>query len=239
MTGSTKLNRTQAPTFWGVPRKSNHLAPNTSSGSHPKALSIPLIVLIRDVLKLAKTAKEVRTAIIYGGVIVDGVARRTPNFPVGLMDVLEMRSLGKIFRLVPTKTRTLYPIEVAEGEKNLKLCAIKNKVSVRKNMVQYGTHDGRSLLTGPEVNMRVSDSALIEVPSQKIAKHIAMKKGSVVIVTGGERQGEVGTLNAIKLGTVTRPRMANVEINGNSIEIPAELVMVVGDGKPVVTVSVS
>ena len=239
MTCSTKLDRTQAPTFWGVQRKSEHLAPNTSPGSHPKALSIPLTVLIRDVLKLAKTAKEVRTAIIDIGVIVDGVPRRNPNFPVGLMDVLEMPSLGKAFRLVSTKARTLYPIEVTEDEKNLKLCAIKNKVLVRKNMFQYVMHDGRSILTGPEVNMSVSDSVLIEVPSQKIVKHVAMKKGSIVMVTGGERQGEVGTLNAIKLGTVTRPRMASVEINGNNVEIPAKLVMAVGDNKPVVAISVS
>ena len=94
MTGSTKLNRTQAPTFWGVHRKSKHLSPNTSPGPHQKALSIPLTVLIRDVLKLAKTAKEARTAIVGGGVIVDGIARRDPNFPVGLMDVLELPSLG-------------------------------------------------------------------------------------------------------------------------------------------------
>jgi len=239
MTGSTKLDRTEAPTFWGVPRKSNHLAPNTSPGPHPKALSIPITVLIRDVLKLAKTAKEVRTAIVDGGVIVDGVARRDPNFPVGLMDVLEMPLLGKTFRLVPTKTRTLYPIEVSKDEKNLKLCSIKNKVSVQKSMIQYGMHDGRSILTGPEVNMNVSDSALIEVPSQKIVKHVAMKKGCSIMVTGGKRQGEIGMLNEIKPGTVTRPRMASIEIKDNNVEIPAKLVMVVGDNKPAVTVSVS
>ncbi len=239
MTGSTKLNRTQAPTFWGVPRKSKHLSPNTSPGPHRKALSIPLTVLIRDVLKLAKTAKEVRTAIVGGGVIVEAIARRDPNFPVGLMDVLEMPSLRKTFRLVPTKTRTLYPIEISEDEKSLKICAIRNKVSAGKSVIQYGTHDGRSIITGPEVNMSVSDSAQIELPSQKIVKHLIMKKGSMVMVIGGKRQGEVGMLSSIKPGTVTRSRMASIEVKGNNVEIPAKLVMVVGDNKPVITVSVS
>lgn len=237
MTGSTKLNRTQAPIFWGIPRKGKRFAPNTSPGPHPKSLSIPLTVLVRDVLKLAKTAKEARTAIVSGYVIVDGAIRKDPNFPVGLMDVVEMTNLGKIFRLVPTKTRTLYPIEVSEGEKNLKLCAIRNKVTTHKGSIQYAMHDGRSVLTGPEVSMNVSDSVLIEVPSQKIVKHVVMKKGSMVMVTGGERQGDGGTLNEIKAGTVSRPRMASVAIKESSVEIPAKLVISVGDEKPVVTVS--
>ena len=87
--------------------------------------------------------------------------------------------------------------------------------------------------------MSVSDSAQIELPSQKIVKHVIMKKGSIVMVTGGERQGEVGILSSIKPGTVTRPRMASIEVKGSNVEIPAKLVIAVGDNKPVITVSVS
>lgn len=239
MPATTRMKRSDSPAFWGIPRKANRFAPNTSPGPHPKMLSIPLTVLVRDILKLAKTAKEVRTAVIDGGVSVDGVVRNDPNFPVGLMDVVDFPALGKAYRIVPTKARTLYPIEIPDTEKGLKLCTIKNKITTGKDSIQYALHDGRSILTGPEISMKVSDCTLIEVPSQKVVKHVALKKDSVVIVTGGERQGEIGKLNDIKQGTVSRPRMANVAIDGATVEIPAKLVMVVGEETPLVTVGVN
>lgn len=239
MTGSNKLKRSGAPVFWGIQRKGKgRFAVNPSPGPHPKLLGIPLRVLIRDVLKLTKTSKEAQIAIVNGSVTVDGVVRRDPNFPVGLMDVVEMLSLGKIFRLLPTKARTLYPIEVPESEKGFKLCRVKNKVTVPGGSIQYGLHDGRSILAGPEVSIKVGDSALIEVPKQKIVKHVALKKGSLVLITGGERQGEVGKLGEIKSGSVSRPPMASVSIDESTVEIPAKLVIAVGEEAPLVSVAV-
>ena len=62
--GSKILKRTMSPTFWQIERKNKRFVTKPSSGPHPSKLSIPLTVLLRDILKLTKTYAE--TKIIIG-----------------------------------------------------------------------------------------------------------------------------------------------------------------------------
>ncbi|MFP4051392.1 MAG: 30S ribosomal protein S4e, partial [Thermoplasmata archaeon] len=62
-----------APTKkWGMPIKEGFWAPRISSGAHPKDRSVPLVVILRDVLKYANSAREARIIIGERKVHVDG-----------------------------------------------------------------------------------------------------------------------------------------------------------------------
>ena len=97
-----RLKRLVAPRWWPIERKTKKfiLAPR---GPHTKDFSLPLLVLIRDVLKLSETGKEAKNIIKKGEVLVDGKKRKDPNFGVGLLDLIEIPSLKKVWRAIPKK----------------------------------------------------------------------------------------------------------------------------------------
>src|SRR6266705_1754094 len=99
--GSRQLKRKPAPGFWPIKRKERTWAPNTRPGPHSREKSIPLVIVIREILGYARTAKEATRIISTGNVKIDGVVRRDHRFPVGLMDVLQVEGAGQIFSILP------------------------------------------------------------------------------------------------------------------------------------------
>lgn len=226
-----------APSFWAIQRKSHEFTVTTAPGPHPKDESYPLAVLVRDILKTVKTFREAKNVIRDGKITVDGVVRRTPDFPVGLMDVVEIPVLKKVFRMTPIEGSALAPIDIPESEKNLKLCKIKSKTTVQGGRTQYGLHDGRSILTESEIALNRGDVFLLEVPSKNIIRTIALKNGTLALAVKGRRAGKTGRIKEIRPGTFTRSKMVDLEIDGEVTELPADMIIVVGAEKPLVTVT--
>ena len=232
MGGSNRAKRSTAPPFWPIHRKEKEFTIKTSPGPHSKDRSYALGVFIRDVLHLVTTYREARFVASSGKVRVDGVVRRDLNFPVGLMDVIEFDGLSKVYRLVPRNGKPLEPIEIPVEEKNLKLCKVINKVTVRGGVIQYTLHDGRCILDKEDLALKVGDTCLLEVPSQKVINNVAMKKGVWALVIGGALAGLQGYIEEIKPGTFTRSPMATLTLGAESVDVPTSLIMPVGGDKP-------
>ena len=54
-------------------------------GPHPKYSSIPLLIVVRDILKLVETGKEAKKIIKAGEILVDGRPRKDHKYPTGFM----------------------------------------------------------------------------------------------------------------------------------------------------------
>ena len=73
------MKRINAPHHWFV---------HKMGGTHKLTECLPLTLIIRNRLKLARDAREAHT-IIYGkNVLVDGKPRTDDGYPAGFMDVL-------------------------------------------------------------------------------------------------------------------------------------------------------
>ncbi len=236
--GETKtVKRSMAPSFWAIKRKKYQFTVATSPGTHSKEGSYPIAVLIRDVLKLTNTYREALNIIRGGKILVDGVIRKVPDFPVGLMDVLEIPLFKNSYRMVPFNGSVLVPILIPDSEKNQKLCKVRSKVTVKGGKIQYGLHDGRSILAESEIDLSVGDVCLLEVPSQHIKRVLSLKKGVIVIIINGKRAGMIGKIEDIKSGTISRKEMVDLNINGEITEIPSDMVLAIGDDAPLISVS--
>jgi small subunit ribosomal protein S4e len=84
--------------------------------------------------------------------------------------------------------------------------------------------------------VNVDDSCLLQIPEQKILEVLKLENECIVIVTRGINVGQIGRVDKIKEGTFSLPKIINLIINDKKIEIPAELVMVIGKEKPVIKV---
>jgi small subunit ribosomal protein S4e len=190
----THLKRYKVPKYWKIPRKRKKFVVVPSPGPHPKDRCIPLLVLIRDILKYAETSKEAKGIIKSGKVLVDKKERKDPGYPIGLMDIIEMPELKKAFR-VTVNTKGLFLEEIKLEEANKKLCRIQNKTILKGGKIQLNLHDGTNIIT--DKGYKTSDSILIKLPERKILKHFKFEKGANSLVISGKNIGVQGKVKEI------------------------------------------
>jgi len=231
---STKLKRQMAPAFWQIGRKEKRFALTVSSGTHPISRSYPLAMLLRDVLKIVNTMREARQVITSGEIKVDGIIRRDVHFPVGLMDVIEISSLDTVYRMVPKDGLIVVPLEIPKEEKNLKLCKVTRKAMINGKKLQYGFHDGRTLVDDQKLN--VNDTCLLTIPEQKVTDAVKLAKGSTALVISGDNAGNIGKIDDVRQGTFILPKRVLVAFEGRSVELPVDMVIAVGVDKPLLKI---
>lgn len=231
--GSTKLKRQKAPRFWDIRRKESQFILGPRAGPYSKSKCYPLGVILRDVLHLSANSKETRNILNSGQIKIDGVIRRDPRFGVGIMDVLEITSNNDAFRMIPRGSRLLVPVKTKEN--TIKLLKITSKTSTKGGKIQYGFHDGKSLLQD-SMEMKVGDVCLVTVPEMKINNHIKFDTGCSVLVVQGENAGKIGRVEEIKEGLFALPKRVVLTFEEKTVELPVELIMPVGEDKPVLEV---
>jgi small subunit ribosomal protein S4e len=234
--GRNKLKRLAAPRLWDIPRKKRRFIYKPLPGAHSITSSYPLGVVIRDLASLVERGKEIKYVVKAGKVLVDGKGRHSPSFSVGLFDVVTVPAEGVSFRLVPSQ-KGLKLTKVPESEAGKKLCSINTKTKVKGGHIQYGLHDGRSILDDG-LGLSLGDAVLLEVPSQKVVDKARLAKDSVGLVLSGDRAGQLGRILEVKKGTVSRERMVKISLPSGEAEIPSRQVFPVGRDQPLTTVGV-
>lgn len=237
--GSRHLKRLAAPAFWPIHRKEKTWVTKPRAGAHSQSQSLPLSLVIREMLGISRIAKESHSIISRGEVLVDGVKRTDEKFSVGLMDLIEIPSVKKIYRLLTTSDSTISLHEVSSEEANFKLCRIENKTTTRGGQLQLNLHDGRNVLA-PEnessSTYSTSDTLRIKLPSNEIESHLKLKKGAYVLLTGGKNLGIHGLLTHITKPSKTTTRVAKLQTaDQTEFNAPFNYLFVVGDGTPTIS----
>ena len=238
--GPRQLKREHAPAFWPIQRKEANWAPMTRPGPHSRSKSLPLILIIRESLGYARTAKEATRIISSSKVKVDHLIRRDRNFPTGLMDVIQIEGIDNVFRVLPKPRRglSLSPIDPKESEH--KLCKIVGKRIIGGGRLQISLHDGRNLTVNPkdfrkgDEEVAVGGAVQLAIPTQRVERYVPLKQGSIGLVTDGKNQGMYGKIASISEASYARPKMAKIETAGDSFETPADYVIPVGTDSPLV-----
>lgn len=233
--GPRQLKREPAPGFWPIKRKEMTWAPRVKSGPHPRERSLPLVIVLREILGYARTAKEAIHIINMGKVKVDGVVRKDHRFPLGLMDVLQIEGTGKIFRILPKPNRGLVPVSINQKEAGFKLCKIIGKRTIVGGKTQLNFHDGRCLIVQPrdtrqksDVEYSVGGAMQVGLPEQKQMGVIPFMAGSLGLVFDGRNQGLYGKISAITPGTHARRKTVRIETSAESFDTPASYVIPIG-----------
>ena len=63
-----------------------------------------------------------------------------------------------------------------------------------------------------------------------------MENGVQGLITKGANTGKIGTVDEVKNGTFILPKRVIITLENKQIEIPAELLLVVGKDKPVIRI---
>lgn len=228
---SKHLKRYFAPKTWTIKRKGIKFVAKSSPGPHKKGMSLPLSVILRDILDYAKSNREVKFILGNKNVAVDGIKRNDRRFPVGLFDVLSLNDINEHFRVILDKRGKISFIKIGNEEIGVKLCKIIGK-SIIKGKTQLNLYDGKNIIVG-EDKFKVGDTVLISFGKKiEIKDVVHLDKNILVFLTGGKHVGQIG-----KVQDIIGNRVLYKSENGDIVETPKRDIFPIGKDKPLIKLS--
>ena len=242
--GRRHLKRKPAPEFWPIHRKEAVWTVKPNPGPHAISRCMPLTIVLREVLGVAKTRSEVKTIIHEEKVLVDGIVQKEELLPTGLMDVVSIPEIQRWFRILPNeKGLFLHPIK--KDEAGFKLCRIENKTVLKNGHVQLNLHDGKNLLVKVKDPMKPEEDVFqtmetlqINLPSQEISGHAKLAEGAFALIISGKNAGKTGRIVAIERRQQQKRRNLLVTVEdkkGERFQTTMNYVLVVGDKQPFIS----
>lgn len=186
------LKRQGIEKFWSIPRKGTKYLTHVS---HNQGHSIPLVVVLRDILKLVGTKKQLKKIINEKQVKINQKEVREINYPIGLFDVISLFAIKKNYRVTLSKEKKMIFEEVSDKEAKTKIFKILDKKLLPNKKIQLNLMHGKNILTKEKVN--VGDSLLINLEDNKVEKIIVMEKGADAFVNKGKHAGRTGKITEI------------------------------------------
>ncbi|MGV8131779.1 MAG: hypothetical protein ACP5N7_06795 [Candidatus Pacearchaeota archaeon] len=156
--------------------------------------SVPLVVAVRDMLKLANTSKEVKGMLHNKRIKINGRVAKTLTDPICLFSRIEA---DKNYLLTILPTGRFSFVETKDNQRKLKIIG---KKLLRGKKLQYSLHDGTNVISDKE--FFVGDTLIIN-DENKIMKHIEFDKGKEVFAYKGSYIGREGKIQSISGDKVT------------------------------------
>ena len=189
------IKRIAIPKSWPLPRKGQTFIVK-SRGPYPKKLSLPLLVILRNILGEVKTRKEARKVLQQGLVLVDNKIIKDDKFGVGLFSRIYIKKLEKAYTIYLTKKGKLKVQEINKEKASKKYCKIIGKKILKGNKTQLNLYDGKNFIINKK-DIKVGDSVIIDLEKNNIIDYLKLNKGSFVYITGGKHIGNSGIISEI------------------------------------------
>lgn len=212
------LSRQEKPRKWPIEKKGTTylVSPNSNIDE-----GMPLLTILRDVLKLADNRKEVKAMIHERQVLVNERTAIDEKNSVLFLDTMKIVPLKKYYRLELTDNGKFKLNEIKEKEAEKKIAKVVNKKILRGKRVQLNFSDGRNILSNEKMNM--NDSVIVDLKSNKIEKVLPLKEKARVIVFAGKHAGKTGVIESLNL----EDKVAQIKHNDKEINILIKQLMVI------------
>ena len=209
----THLKRQKIPKNWPINRK------GTKYVVTPNFKGLPILIILRDILKLAQNRKEVKKALYAQHILLNGKIVKDEKNSALLFDVITNVPAKENYR-VELSDKGKFKVEKV-SEVGKKIAKIMNKKTLKGKKTQLNLSDGRNVLS--EIKCNVNDSILISFKDNEIEKCLEMKEKAKVIVIAGKHAGEKGIIRSIK----PRRKMAGLNVGEKEINVLIKQLMVV------------
>ncbi|MBI2452589.1 KOW motif-containing protein [Candidatus Pacearchaeota archaeon] len=151
--------------------------------------SVPVVVAVRDMLKLARTAKEVNEMRKEKLLKINGKEVKDLRDSIRLFNIFEA---DKHYVLALTKNGKFVFEETKEKSR---LCKVINKKILKGGKVQINLNDGSNILSKEKIN--IDDSAYLDFEG-KIKNHVKFDKGKECVVISGKYVGLKGRVESVE-----------------------------------------
>jgi len=203
------LKRQEIGKSWSIPRKGTKYL---VVASHEKKNGIPMLIVLRDMMKLGKNRKEIKKMLSEGMVSVNGRIVRDDKFALLPFDTLSISK--KTYELGFSNKGKF---QINEASKEEKILKVLGKKVLKNKVVQLNLLYGKNILSDEKV--KVGGSVLIK--DKKIARVIPLEAGREAIVFAGKHRGKKGEIKKVQEG------IALLSSNDEKINIPTKDLMAI------------
>lgn len=182
---------------WPLSRKGKKRFIIRCRGPHQLKTSLPLLVVIRDLLEMAKTKNEVKKILKEGNILVDNKTVKDEKFGIGLFDRVYFKKIEKVYTLKLTKKGSLEIKELKTEIANKKSCKIIGKKTLKGNKIQINLYDGKNFIITKK-DVKIGDSAIVDLKTKKIIDYLKLDQGSHVLIIGGKHIGSSGKISKVE-----------------------------------------
>ena len=179
------------PKKWPIPRKGTKYVVRASSHVND---SVPVVIAIRDMLKLAKNLREVKYMIQSRLLKINGREVKNYKESIKLFNTLQADK-NYYLSILPTGK---FALEESK-DKEKRICKVTGKRLVKKGVIQLNFHDGSNIIAKDKIN--INDSVYLNL-SGKIVSLIKMERGKKAFVMSGKYIGQAGEISGSENGNV-------------------------------------
>ena len=219
------MKRYKMPSWWPLEKKTKKYVITPSPGPHSIKTSLPLGVVLRDMFKFSETNKESKQILNSRKVKVDGFIRTKLNFPVGVMDIVEIGD--KKYRIMPSKKGFEF-VEISGENSNSKLVRLRDKKILKKGKIQLNLHDGKNIIVEKD-EYKSGDSIIYDIEKKTLIGSIPMKEGSKAIIFSGKNKGSKGIIQKIIKSTGLSSSLISMKTDEREIITRKDQAYVIGD----------
>lgn len=207
------LKRINTDRKYPIPRKGTKYVARAANNI---GKGLPLLIILRDLLKLGKDRKEIKNILNKGEIEVNGKIRKDEKFSVLVFDILKIKSTKKLYTLKISKHKKF---EIVETKNENKISKVINKRKLTGNKTQVNLLGGYNFITKDNIN--TGDSAVIDFAGKKILKIIPLEEGKRIVILEGRHTGEEGKVLSIKKD------MTEVSIDNKKVNVKIENLMAI------------
>ncbi len=194
--GKSHLKRIASPVSWKLSkRKGITFVVRPKPGRHPLEFSVPITIILREMLGYAETSKEVKLILQNEKIFVNGKEVKDHRFNCGIFDVIKIEKTGEKYMLSYDKKGKFILIPVKGDEIISKV--ISKKIKAGEEYVIGLQNSYNIKVTEKEFKtIKVGDSIRYNFKTCKF-KHVPFKEGTYVFVIRGKYVGECGKVKSI------------------------------------------
>ncbi len=210
------LKRQKVPKNWPVKQKGSTYVVKPRFGFEK---GIPVLIILRDILKLAENRREARKIIHNQQMLLNNKPIKDDKCNVLLFDVLSIADSNKFYRMNLSKRGKLEISEIGSEEAGRKIAKVIGKKVLKGKKKQLNLSDGRNFFS--DLECKRNDSVVVNLFEKKIEKCVPLKEKSKVIVFEGKHAGKSGEVKSIK------DSVAEVKIDNKDVNILTKQIMAV------------
>ncbi len=231
MSKKQHLSRLAAPASWPIERKGIKWVAKPLPGSHSMEEAMPLVIYLRDILKLAYIGRNIKKILNSGFVKVNRKTIKEPNFSVGMFDTISIEQIDKHYRVVVDQNARLKLIEIESDESRLLPLKVISKTVLRGGKLQVSFNNGWTMLADKK-DYALGDGIILDVNGKKVKSHLKLEKGKAAYITSGANAGTLATIKELRSeGLLRKRKIALLQHDKQEFETLVDKLFVVGDGK--------
>jgi len=194
---------------WPIPRKGIKYV---VVPSHEHKNGIPIMIILRDMMKLAKNRREVEKILTENQIVVNGKRVRKVNFSILPFDTFHIGN--KRYELAFSEKGSF---EVKEASKEEKILKVMGKKTLKGGKTQLNLLYGKNNITTEKIDVGSS----VVILDQKIIKVIPIEVGKEAFIFSGKYKGKKGTIKNIK------NKIATLSSREGEMNMPLKSIMVI------------